>query len=138
MNELHPPQVFVYGTLKRGEERERCWPHPPWEILPATLLGELRDLGLYPALIHGADRVAGEVWQLSPEHVEDTLRVLDAIEGYREGSAENLYQRQVVQCTTADGRKLAAFTYFYADEAAARQACRVTPNASGVCNWTAK
>ena len=138
MNESHPPRVFVYGTLKRGQQREGCWPHPPVDVMPATLVAELRDLGPYPALISGDDRVAGELWQVSPDHLEETLRVLDAIEGYRAERTSNLYERRVVECLTERGEKLTAYTYFYADEAAARQSFRVAPNESGVCVWTAK
>src|SRR5438093_3247250 len=43
--------VFVYGTLKRGEERARCWPRSPERVVPATTQGRLYDLGTYPALV---------------------------------------------------------------------------------------
>ena len=37
--------VFVYGTLMRGELRERCWPHQPLCVIPACVRGLLYDLG---------------------------------------------------------------------------------------------
>lgn len=80
--------VFVYGTLRRGEQRDinRLEPAPLW-LGRAALAGVLYDLGDYPGLrldtasaeatATALQRVAGEVYAISPE----LERVLDEIEG---------------------------------------------------------
>jgi gamma-glutamylcyclotransferase (GGCT)/AIG2-like uncharacterized protein YtfP len=69
--------VFVYGTLKRGQVRERSWPRQPLAVEPAWTLGRLFDLGPYPGLLAGTDRVLGELWRFAAEDLPETLRVLD-------------------------------------------------------------
>ncbi len=125
--------IFVYGTLQQGEERERCWPHPPVQIIAAEITAALYDLGEYPAIIAGEDRIAGELWQIRPADWQATLQALDEIEGCGQGGV-NLYVRETVICRTADG-SIAAFTYFLADEAFARAHPRVLPGSDGVCRW---
>ena len=61
-----PCYIFVYGTLKRGEVRETSWPRQPVSIEWGTLAGRLHDLGPYPALVEGEDKVLGELWQVEP------------------------------------------------------------------------
>ncbi|MFO0904333.1 MAG: gamma-glutamylcyclotransferase family protein [Pirellulales bacterium] len=127
--------VFVYGTLKRGQEREGCWPRAPRAVLRAKTRGRLHDLGPYPALIPGDDWVAGEVWQLAPEDVAETLRVLDEVECFGVDDVD-LYVRREVECwTAADGQPLRAFVYFLADETEARRSPRVPLNAEGLAEW---
>lgn len=70
--------VFVYGTLRRGEQRDinRLTPAPRW-VGRASVAGVLHDLGAYPGvLLGGASRVQGEVYQISLE----LERQLDEIE----------------------------------------------------------
>lgn len=66
----HPPPrfVFVYGTLRRGEERDINLLHPaPEAIACASVEGQLYDLGTYPGLrLGGAGRVEGEVYAIGP------------------------------------------------------------------------
>ncbi|WP_417739389.1 gamma-glutamylcyclotransferase family protein [Rosistilla oblonga] len=108
---------FVYGTLKRGECRERMWPHAPLQIQAAFVRGCLYDLGPYPAMIAGGDWVAGEVWSIATQHVQQTLAVLDEIEDYDASRANNLYNRLQVpwhlrpDAAAADSK---AYTYHYA------------------------
>ena len=71
--------VFVYGTLRRGEQRDinRLHPTPVW-VGEGSVSGSLYDLGSYPGLVTagGAGRVRGEVYIVS-----DVLeRLLDEIE----------------------------------------------------------
>lgn len=130
-------QVFVYGTLKRGQERERCWPRPPRRIEPAEIHGELYDLGPYPALLHGDDRVLGELWFLEPADLETTLRILDEIECFGVEDVD-LYVRETVECRTlADGLIHSAHVYFLADPGHARIHRRVRPGADGFVEWRA-
>ena len=135
MNMEHLP-IFVYGTLKRGEERAGMWPHEPLEVREATTRAALYDLGPYPALGEGEDVVGGELWFVAEEHLERTLAALDEIEGYNQGG-EDLYVRVDVPCADGGGESHTAFTYFYADEEALSRAHRVMPNAKGICVWSA-
>lgn len=76
-----PPRfVFVYGTLRRGEERDINLLHPaPEAIARASIEGELYDLGTYPGLrLGGAARVEGEVYAISPE-LEHRLDGIESI-----------------------------------------------------------
>lgn len=59
--------VFVYGTLRRGEQRDinRLLPAPVW-IGPGHVMGTLYDLGSYPGLVLGAgSTVLGEIYQVT-------------------------------------------------------------------------
>lgn len=70
--------VFVYGTLRKGEERDitRLRPAPQW-VGRAQVAGTLHHLGSYPGLVLGGQgMVQGEVYAVSPE----LERVLDEIE----------------------------------------------------------
>ena len=70
--------VFVYGTLRKGEERDiNCLrPAPRW-IGRATVAGVMHHLGSYPGLVLGGEgTVHGEVYAVEAE----LERVLDEIE----------------------------------------------------------
>jgi gamma-glutamylcyclotransferase (GGCT)/AIG2-like uncharacterized protein YtfP len=70
--------VFVYGTLRRGEQRDInvLLPAPRW-VGRASVAGVLHDLGAYPGVVlGGTGRVRGEVYQISAE----LERQLDKIE----------------------------------------------------------
>lgn len=108
--------VFVYGTLKRGQCRERCWPRTPVRIEPAWTLGSLRDLGPYPALLVGSDRVLGELWSFEPRDILDVLTVLDQIEGTDQPGLPNEYDRVQVHVTSLAKWEAVASTYCYADQ----------------------
>ena len=131
---VEPLPVFVYGTLKRGEERAEMWPREPVKVDEATVRGRLLDLGPYPALTDGDDVVAGELWHLRPEDVEITLRVLDEIECFGQDDVD-LYVREVVECTLADGDTQRAYAYFIYNLANVVGARVVQPGASGSCRW---
>ncbi|MFM9068436.1 MAG: gamma-glutamylcyclotransferase [Planctomycetota bacterium] len=145
--------VFVYGTLKRGELRGGRWPRAALRIQPAWVVGELYDLGPYPALLPHqnteapaqqvlAQRVLGELWELAPADMPETLRVLDDIEGYR-NKADDLYERHLidVHCgtgTNPDEQELKrAFTYFYARRSELQAGQRIVPDDQGWCSWSA-
>lgn len=125
--------IFVYGTLKRGEIRERCWPRRPRRVEPASTRGFLYDMGPYPAMVEGTDRVLGELWSVAEEDLIETLRVLDEIEGYGTDNV-NLYVRVIVDCETLEGRRVLAYTYYYA--AAISSHRRVLCGADGFCRWS--
>ncbi len=125
--------IFVYGTLKRGQCRERSWPRQPLSVEPAWTLGRLYDLGPYPALVAGDDRVRGELWRFAAEDLPETLRVLDGIEGFRNQPGD-LYRRVVAECMTKAGQVANAFTYRYARPLPA-SVRTIPPHVSGYCAW---
>ena len=70
--------VFVYGTLRQGEERDitRLLPAPQW-VGHARVSGVLYHLGAYPGVVLGGPGwIRGEVYEISPE----LERQLDEIE----------------------------------------------------------
>jgi gamma-glutamylcyclotransferase (GGCT)/AIG2-like uncharacterized protein YtfP len=127
-------QVFVYGTLKRGQCRERCWPFRPESVEPAWIEGSLFDLGPYPALREGTDRVLGEVWTIAEEHLARTLSELDEVEGYA-GRKDDLYQRVEVEYFTLDGDTGNAYTYRYNGDLTARGGIPIDRGADGFVTW---
>lgn len=113
--------VFVYGTLKRGQCREDLWPRAPVSVAPAWTLGSLFDLGPYPALLGGNDRVLGELWSFEPSEMPAVLAVLDQIEGTNQPGQSNEYDRVQVPVTCWTRGELTASTYCYAAQAIGRQ-----------------
>jgi gamma-glutamylcyclotransferase (GGCT)/AIG2-like uncharacterized protein YtfP len=130
--------IFVYGTLKTGQLREDCWPHSPLEIEPATVLGQLYDLGSYPALLPGDDVVEGEAWRLAESEMPDTLRVLDEIEGYHD-SPQDLYKRVTIECDligdSHEGSESCVKAYTYHFSTTLDAAHRILPGDDGRCRW---
>jgi len=89
--------IFVYGTLKKNQLRGSVWPKTPAAIDHAVTFGELWDLGSYPGLRTGSDRVLGELWTFHPNDIEETFGVLDQIEGYDALEDRGLYLRRQIQ-----------------------------------------
>ncbi len=127
--------VFVYGTLKRGELRGRCWPCKPLAIDWAIVEGELRDLGEYPGLIDGGDSILGELWIFDPEHIAPTLAALDEIECYGQDDVD-LYIRRITTCRTLAGERVDAHSYWYANRDDLQRSPVVLADAEGFCHWT--
>jgi gamma-glutamylcyclotransferase (GGCT)/AIG2-like uncharacterized protein YtfP len=111
---------FVYGTLKRNQLRSGLWPRKPRHVHPATVVGDLYDLGPYPAACDGNSRILGEVWEFHPEDMQETCSVLDRIEGYDPIGTTNEYVRVAVQATILDesgsSSTMAAWMYHAADQ----------------------
>lgn len=126
--------IFVYGTLKRGQPRERIWPHEPENIVEAFIRATLVDLGPYPAIIDGDDLVAGELWMLPPADIDPTLAALDAVEGYRQGR-NDLYERRVVSCSQRHGGRRDGHTYFFANPHQIAGKPVIAPDPDGYCRW---
>jgi gamma-glutamylcyclotransferase (GGCT)/AIG2-like uncharacterized protein YtfP len=86
--------VFVYGTLRKGEERDinRLQPAPHW-VGRASVEGVMHHLGSYPGLVLGAPgTVHGEVYAVSAE----LERVLDEIEEVWPQQTGEYAKREVV------------------------------------------
>jgi len=101
-------ELFVYGTLKRGECRESMWPRKPLRIREAFIRARLYDLGPYPAIrvdvVEGdqedddaLDWVGGELWSFERRDVPATLLVLDEIEATNQRGYRNLYDHVLVR-----------------------------------------
>jgi len=128
--------LFVYGTLKRGQCRETMWPRPPVSIRPAFIRGRLYDLGPYPAiwcgdcLCHGSpadichpadadaddcDWVAGEIWSIHPSDLAATIEELDMIEETNQPGVLNLYDHILVRAHAqpGSGESVLALAYQY-------------------------
>jgi gamma-glutamylcyclotransferase (GGCT)/AIG2-like uncharacterized protein YtfP len=129
--------IFVYGTLQRGESREGCWPCNPMRIEWGTILGQLRDLGEYPALVAGEDLVLGELWHIAETDMEATLATLDEIEWYGQDD-DDLYVRELVTCHTLFGEERQAYTYRYAKTDEITMSSIVLPDSDGLCRWTSR
>ena len=70
--------VFVYGTLRRGEQRDisRLMPAPVWAGF-GQVMGTLYDLGSYPGLVLGGGGIVkGEIYLVTAA----LERLLDEIE----------------------------------------------------------
>ncbi len=106
-------KLFVYGTLRQGETNHYL------------LRGARRFPGLarikgilywtpygYPAAVEGEGTITGEVYEIADYR---QLEAIDRLEGYLEGSASNIYDRQVVEVEAA-GEKLSAWVYFLGED----------------------
>ena len=105
MPALPTRHVFVYGTLRRGEQRDinLLKPAPRW-VGRASVEGVLYDLGDYPGLVLGIDQhpgeknVRGEVYEINAE----LERLLDEIEGVApRPNGEYAKRELLVQLTSA-------------------------------------
>lgn len=109
-----PTAFFVYGTLKRGQSNYPLIATAVQTAIPATIRGRLYDVGPFPALSEGDERVRGEVLLVDPAELSRLLVVLDRLEGYEPSDpAGSMYLRRVVEAATDDGAMVAAYAYFY-------------------------
>lgn len=123
-NILSSVQIFVYGTLKPGEENypkycagklaensldNRILP----AYLPAYTWGQLFDLGVgYPGMAVGLSPVYGYVLTFREQSI---FRELDELEDYHPEriSSQNLYNRHRVEIFHPQGENLgSAWVYF--------------------------
>jgi len=107
---LNTTWLFVYGTLRPGQANFSSIEKLVVAHQPATIEGELIDLGAFPALVPGHGIVVGDLLTLQPE----ALEITDRIEGYQPEHPSNLYDRREVVVTLTDGTIERAWTYFFA------------------------
>jgi gamma-glutamylcyclotransferase (GGCT)/AIG2-like uncharacterized protein YtfP len=74
---LQPNACVVYGTLMRGRCRESCWPVAPTRVFAATVPGALHELGSYPGLVAGEDRIVGECWWFADRDLPKAFAAID-------------------------------------------------------------
>ncbi|AGT31966.1 gamma-glutamyl cyclotransferase [Geobacillus genomosp. 3] len=114
-------RVFVYGTLLTGEENHHVAAPYVCAVCPGSVNGRLYNVGLYPALVLGGE---GEVEGEWLTVVEQGLKAMDELEDYKEGRAENEYERVWVR----DARRpIEGYVYVYTAE----KATGLRPIASG-------
>ena len=103
-------RLFVYGSLKFGENNHnRIFSGYDIKITSAWTFGELYDLGYFPALTDGNNKVYGELIEFN--NLEILTRV-DSLEGYRgENSNFNFYDRKEIHVFT-DKNEITAWAYF--------------------------
>lgn len=151
--------VFVYGTLKRGQCREKMWPRPPLSIRPGYVRGTLFDLGPYPAMwcadCHewesaaasgndhcDCDWIEGEIWTLAKSDMAITIEELDEIEETNQPSVCNQYDQILVRAYETPcqaGNKtpsILALTYQFSDIRKLPATYRMQPvGSSNVVAW---
>jgi gamma-glutamylcyclotransferase (GGCT)/AIG2-like uncharacterized protein YtfP len=105
--------LFVYGTLRRGEERfpvlER---HRARLAFTGSTRGTLYDLGTHPGLRlgEGSTAVIGEAYAC--DAIDDLLRETDAIEEFLGfGVPGSLYRRAIVTVAVTSGGSALAWAY---------------------------
>jgi gamma-glutamylcyclotransferase (GGCT)/AIG2-like uncharacterized protein YtfP len=108
-------QLFVYGTLKRGQRNNRLLAGQEFVSVARTVPGyRLYDCGAYPGLVADAASggvVQGELWRVGEEALPD----LDAYEG-----VPDLYARRNVEVEGIAGPVIA---YFYERDVSAFRDC---------------
>jgi len=109
-----PFQLFVYGTLMRGEGNYRLIERYVRSARPATIEGVLVDLGAFPALIPGDGIVEGMLLELDIK----AMAITDRLEGFHAGDDHSLYLRKEVSVQLDDGQEVQAWTYEYAHPSA--------------------
>lgn len=122
MNETN---VFVYGTLKRGNSVRGLdrWGSGAEFVGPAVTTQSnysLWNLGAFPAVSSGKSHIAGEVWSVDSE----TLADLDRIEGH-----PDFYKR--IEVNTTQGK---AWMYYIPD-IDSYQAELIEPNEKSIASW---
>ena len=135
-----PDAFFVYGTLKRGQANYPLLAPYARAVLPATARGQLRDLGLFPALVDAAGVVRGELIRIESAAMPAALAIIDALEGYDPADpAGSMYVRRVIPVRPGDGADEDAYAYFYNRDPAGLTPVPELPPLGGVAGggWAA-
>jgi len=103
-------RIFVYGTLKKGfPNHHRIFGGYDIKITPACTYGKLYDLGWYPAITVGTDKVFGELIEFDNPEI---LQKVDYLEGYKgENHQHNYYERREVDVFMGSN-SVKAWVYF--------------------------
>lgn len=145
-------ELFVYGTLKRGQCRQSLWPRKPTRVSESFICGRLYDLGPYPAIrvdgddameTHGFDLdwIAGELWTFHRGDMPATLAVLDEIEQTNQPGRRNLYDHVLVRAYERPRSATSQLTlvYQYSDAYGLDHSLRVRPYfGEDVVSWPAE
>ncbi|MGL5649081.1 MAG: gamma-glutamylcyclotransferase family protein, partial [Clostridium sp.] len=75
---------------------------------------DMYDTGYgFPCIIKGEGEIEVEVYEVKYSIVEMKL---DILEGYEPNSSDNLYNKEVVNVTMEDGRRIAGYIYTWNGE----------------------
>jgi gamma-glutamylcyclotransferase (GGCT)/AIG2-like uncharacterized protein YtfP len=103
--------LFVYGTLRRGQENYSLLRGNTLAELPAFLEGmALYSLRSYPMIVEGESVVRGELLTLHPRVYIRLLADLDQLEGYIPGQPSR-FQRMERCIQTENGTRMLAWVY---------------------------
>lgn len=109
MSERHCP-LFVFGTLRRGEENHHYLAGHFERMLPAELSGYMKVAPLMIAP-HAEGAVVGELYFLKPDEYTATIAGCDELEELYPGRLFGReYRRELVTVTTTEG-PIAAWAY---------------------------
>lgn len=113
--QLMTVNVFVYGTLRRGQKYHELIAGKIKSMQNATARGILYDLPCgYPAMISGEGAVCGELFEL--DDAEEALTVLDELEDYHGPGKVNEYERVQITVVAEDGTAKSCYAYVYPEE----------------------
>jgi gamma-glutamylcyclotransferase (GGCT)/AIG2-like uncharacterized protein YtfP len=120
---VRPTRLFVYGTLRSGSSATaaRALHARAVRVGTGSIAARRLDLGAYPGAVPSddpTDRVAGEVWAITPGAETDLLRLLDDYEGCAPDPTP-LFRRALTPVRCDDGRTRRAWVYYYARPVAA-------------------
>jgi gamma-glutamylcyclotransferase (GGCT)/AIG2-like uncharacterized protein YtfP len=103
--------VFVYGTLRRGDDNDitRYAPAPVY-VGPATIAGRMFHLGAYPGVVLPAGEpgealgpIVGEVYAIE-ESLERQLDALEEVYPQEKGSQSGEYFKREIDVDVTSGR----------------------------------
>ncbi|SDA45131.1 gamma-glutamylcyclotransferase family protein [Methanobrevibacter millerae] len=99
--------VFVYGTLMKGEGNARYLQNSAF-LCTAVITGyQMYDVGWYPAIVSGDNLITGELYRVP---IKD-MPAIDMLEG--EGT---LYIKKCERVTDSKGNTTFAFVYIYNED----------------------
>jgi len=111
-----PDLLFVYGTLRRGFRLHHHLKRLGAQFVAGgKVQAELFDLGEFPGACESTrpgKTVKGELHRL--HRLEQTLRVLDEIEGFSPRNPDRgLFQRRTAEVTLPNGQRRLAWIYWF-------------------------
>lgn len=101
--------IFVYGTLRKGESNHHYLKHATLLCEQAWIYGALFDTGYgYPVLKESnIEKAYGEIYAVTDEQLEKINR----LEGYQKNANDNLYERITVDAHNDRGNLIKTLTY---------------------------
>lgn len=136
--DLDQPPIFVYGSLRHGQENYGLLRGKTLAEIPATLQGvQMYSLGWYPVITETERErdsiVYGELVIIHPRYYSETLKQLDLLEGYDEEATEPSLYSRLKRCVRArSGREVMAWVYIGSEELVAAEAQEAVPNGDWV------
>ena len=109
--------LFVYGTLRRDPANEmfHLLARNAAFVSEGSVQGRLFDLGEYPGLVPSDDpkeSVSGEVYEIQPLRLKETLVILDDYEGCGASDPEpHEYRREKISVRLPGGKSIAAWAF---------------------------